>query len=525
MTRRPSLLSLFLSGAVLLFLLAPAVELHFRALWEVVLHPGLWGHVSPFSPTSLSLLWRSLALCAGVFLGTLVLGVPVGFGLARGPRWWRVLAGPLCAIAIAIPPALAAAPFVHLAVSAGMPEDGSPGTYFRSVLVLSGCYFPLVAGATMIGIRTVPPEEEEAALLLSGEVRAWLGVLRARILPAALGGAFGAAALALWEMGAPDLLGWPTFSMHVYRNLAATDASTQGVYQLSAPLTAAITGLPVLVIGFLLLLPAVQLMRSVELRAMGTSSIFEPTVSRLASWFCVPATVILLVFPLMLLVRFAQKVGTAHENGQVIRANSEAIINTLTLPGIGALGMTVGAFVLAVMWREWPATWRRAALLLALCPILVTPVVLGVALMDLWNQPVFGAIYDSPYGMTLIGYLGRFAPLMIALALWSVQSVDEELLRAARGLGASWGRVARTVTAPILRVSLVGLCALAFSLCAGELTVTVQVQSAGGETLPIQIFSLLHAGLSGDVAMLSLVQCALSGGAMVLATFFLGRRR
>lgn len=525
MTRRPSLPSLFLSGAVLLFLLTPAVWLHARAIGQVLLHPGLWSHVSPFSPTSLSLLWRSLALCAGVFLGTLLLGVPIGFGLARGPKWWRALAGPLCAVAIAIPPALAAAPFVQLAVSAGVPEDGSPGTYFLSVLALSGCYFPLVAGATMIGIRAVPPEEEEAALLLSDEIQAWWGVLRARVLPAACGGAFGAAALALWEMGAPDLLGWPTFSMHVYRNLAATDASTQGVYQLSAPLTAAVTGLPVLVIGFLLLLPAARLMRSVELRAMGSSSIFEPPVSRLASWCCLPATYILLVFPLMLLLRFARAIGTAHENWQAIMANSGALTNTLLLPGWAALTMTAVAFVLAATWREWPPVWRRWVLLLALCPMLVTPVVLGVALIEMWNRPAFAALYDSPYGMTLVGYLCRFAPLMIALALWSVQSVDEELLRAARGLGAPWSVVSRTITAPILRVSLVGLCALAFSLCAGELTVTVLVQSPGGETLPIPIFSLLHAGLSSDVAMLSLLQCVLSGGAMVLATFFLGRRK
>ncbi|BCM92539.1 hypothetical protein IAD21_04421 [Abditibacteriota bacterium] len=524
MTRRLSPLSLLFTGAVLVFLLGPAINLHWRAFAALAEHPSLWSQVSPLSRASLSLLWRSLALCAGVFTLCLALGIPIGFGLARGPAWWRILAAPLCAVAIAIPPALAAAPFVSLALASGVPEDGSLGTYLLSVLSLSGCYFPLVAGATAIAIRSIPPEEEEAALLLSGETRAWLGVLKARVLPVACGGAFGAAALSLWEMGAPDLLGWPTFSMHVYRNLAATDASVEGVFQLSAQNSAAITGLPVLVMGFALLFPAIRLLRSVELRAVSTNDRFARPLSALASWLCIPSTLTLVVFPLLLLVRFATAIESPREAWNVMQANTDSIQNTLLLPGAAALGLTTCAFMLATMWREWPPRSRQIALLLSLCPLLVTPVVLAVALVETWNYPLFASIYDSPSGMTLIGYAARFGPLVIALMLWSVQSVDEELLRAARGLGAAPMRVAYTIIAPILRTSLVGLIALFFALCAGELTVTVLVQSPGGATLPLPIFSLLHAGLSDDVAVLSLLQCALSGGAMIAAVYFLNRR-
>lgn len=524
MTRRLSPFSVLFSGAVLLFLLGPAVTLHFRAFAALSEHPSLWTQVSPLSRTSLSLLWRSLALCAGVFTLCLVIGVPIGFGLARGPGWWRVVAGPLCAVAISIPPALAAAPFVSLALSAGVPEDGSLGTYLLSVLSLSGCYFPLVAGATAIAIRGIPAEEEEAALLLSGEVRAWLGVLKMRVLPVACGGAFGAAALALWEMGAPDLLGWPTFSMHVYRNLAATDASVEGLFQLPAQLSAAITGLPVLVMGFALLFPAIRLLRSVELRTVSGGDFLQRQVSPFANWLCIPASLVLFMFPLWLLARFAFAIESVSEAWVVMKANVDAVQNTVLLPTLAALGLTTCAFVLAAMWREWPARARQAALLLSLCPLLVTPVVLAVSLVETWNAPIFGRIYDSPIGMTLIGYASRFGPLVIALTFWSVQSVDEELLRAARGLGAAPTRVAWSIIAPLLKTSLVGLCALFFALCAGELTVTVLVQSPGGATLPLPIFSLLHAGLSDDVAVLSLLQCALSGGAMIAAVYFLNRR-
>ncbi len=527
MTRRPSLFSLLVTAAVLLFLLGPSLELHGRALVTVVAHPSLWARVSPFTPTSLSLLWRSLGLCAGVFAGCLLLGVPIGFALARGPRWWRIVAGPLCAIAISIPPALAAAPFVALSVSAGVPEDGSPGTYFLAVLALSGCYFPLVAGATMLAVQSLPPGEEEAALLLSDEWGAWRGVLRHRIVPAALGGAFGAAALALWEMGAPDLLGWPTFSMHVYRNLAATDASVSGLFQLSGPLTSATTGLPVLVLGLALLWPALRLLRGIEVRASvraseGSADFERP--SRLANWLCVLGSLTLGMFPLWLMLRFFRGIESFDIARETLAANTDIIQNTLFLPGLAALVGTLAAFALAMMWRGWPLRWRQGALLLVLCPALVTPVVLGVALVEAWNIAPLAPIYDSPYGMTLIGYACRFGPLLLALMLWSVQGVEADLLLAAQGLGAGWTTLSRTIVAPLLKTSLLGLCALIFALCAGELTVTVLVQAPGGATLPIPIFSLLHAGLTGDVAVLSLLQCALSGGAMILASFFLRRR-
>ena len=513
-----------LTGLVLVFLLAPALLLHGEALAALAAHPELWSKVSPFSHSAVALLWRSLALCAGVFVATLLIGVPVGFGLARGPRAWQMIAGPLCAVAVAIPPALAAAPFVAISVSAGVPEDGSLGTYLLSVLALAGCYFPLVAGATLVALRALPAEEEEAALLLTDEAPAWRGVLRGRVAPAAFAGAFGAAALALWEMGAPDLLGWPTFSMHVYRNLAATDASAEGLFQLRAPLAAAITGFPVLLVGFLLLWPAARLLRSVELRANTGSSVGRAAPSKLANILVIPASLALAIFPVMLILRFAQGIESPHQAWNAMAANSDSILNTIYLPGAAALLLPLTAFTLAAGWREWPTKWRRNALIACLAPMLVTPVVLAVALVEAWNQAWLSPVYDSPYGMTLIGYAARFLPLTIALAVWSVQSVDEELLRAARGLGAGAPRVALTILAPLLRVSIVGLAALVFSLCAGELTVTVLVQAPGGSTLPLPIFSLLHAGLSGDVAALSLLQCVLSGSAMVIAGAFLGRR-
>ncbi len=524
MSKRPGPLATLVTLAALGFWIWPPLWLHIRAIAELVRDPGLWQRVSPLSHTSLGLLQRSLELCAGVFVLSLLLGAPVGFAMARGPRWWRGLALPLCAVALAIPPALAAAPFVSLSTASGSPEDGSLATFLLSVMTLSGCYFPLVAGATLAAIAAIPSEEEDVALLFGSDFSAWRGALGARVLPASSGGAFIAAALALWEMGAPDLLGWPTFSMHVYRNLAATDASSDSLMRVPAALSAALIGLPVLVLGVVLLWPAVRLLRSLEGKPTRGTRDEPPRKSALALAVLPFASVILLIFPGSLIVHFAHSAGSAHQAQEAITANLDAVQNTVLLPGAAALILPAVGFVLAAIWREWPASWRRGALLLGLWPLLVTPVVLGVSLVEAWNRDAFAAIYDSTYAMTLIGYAARYGPLCLALTVWSVQSLDEDLLRSASGLGARWHQVVSGVILPLLRVPLCGLAALTFALCAGELTVTILVQAPGGSTLPLPIFSLLHAGLGSDVAALCLLQCVLSGGALLIGAVLFGRR-
>lgn len=522
--RRPATLSLVLTGAWLGFWLWPPLWLHARALWAVYLQPAHWGQVSPLAPEGMNLLLRSLALASAVSLGTLVMGVPLGYALARGPRWWKIPASALCSVAISIPPTLAAAPFVAYTTASGTAMDGSLLSFVLSVLTLCGCYAPLVAGCTWLAIAAVPTQEEEAALLLVGEWRAWYTVLGARVWRAALAGALGAAALSLWEMGAPDLLGWPTFSMHVYRNLAAVDTVLPGGQGLPASFGAALVGLPVQLLTALLLVGAWPLLsRVAPPPAAGAGFTFhQPTyLGRLAT---VPGTCVLLLCPVWLLATFVLSAGLPTSWWGTIAANREAVFNTLLFPGLTALVLPLLSLLLVLGWKNWPPYWQRLAILLACWPLLVTPVVLGTALVEGWNQDWLAAVYDNPLLMALVGYGTRMAPVSLMLALWCSRQIPEQWIWSAAGLGASAWQSFLSITLPLLRIPLLGLAALIFALCAGELTITILIQAPGGATLPVPIFSLLHAGLSGDVAALCLVQSALCGGMLLLGALLLLRR-
>jgi ABC-type Fe3+ transport system permease subunit len=69
--------------------------------------------------------------------------------------------------------------------------------------------------------------------------------------------------------------------------------------------------------------------------------------------------------------------------------------NTMRLATVGALIITAIALLLVPMWREWPQRLRQGALALCVAPLLIAPILLGVALINFWNRPGFSAVYGD----------------------------------------------------------------------------------------------------------------------------------
>ena len=485
------------SGAVLVALWAPLALLYIGALFDAN------ARTAAFSFLTLRLSAHSLQLSVTTAIFSTLLGVPLAFLIARGPNWARGAAAALTALPLGVPPVLAAAPFFSL---------GGPGNYplLACASALAMVFFPVVALGTAAALSSLPREEEEAARALGTPFQAWSGVLGWRILPAILAGAGVVAALCLWEMGAPDLLSYPTLSSEIYRQLNSPTA-------LGDPnARAALAAWPVPLMALLFLLPTTRVARTWSARA-------QPHNARSTGllWWAP----LLLISPGFLLWRFARELDTWPEIYDTIAANSPEVWNTLITATLAATLCTALALALCLAWRTWPRGWRGSALALTLAPGLFAPVVIGVALIGAFNRPWTGAFYDSALGVLVWGDCARFLPLAIAILWGATARLDAEALWAAAGLGASPARVAIGVALPALQSSVAGAWGLVWAWCAGELTVTVLVHGPGGDTLPIPIFNFLHAGIASDVAALCLLLMALCGGAMALALSFLRRAR
>ena len=454
--------------------------------------PDLWRLVA--GDWSWILAFRTLELCVFTVLFSLVLGIPVAWLLARGPRRGRGFWAAIATLPLGVPPILSAAPFFSL------------GNVAASTVVcafaLSLCFFPVVALLVGAQLEGVPEGEEEAARALSGAFGAWRGVLGRRLWPSILASAGAVGALSLWEMGAPDLLGTPTLSAEVYRQLnaaAGVDASAAGA-------RAALAALPVPFLALVLLWPAMRLLR-------GASG----DLNRASHRINIVGALALLVSPGALVWRFGREIDAPNEVWNTLAGTSDAIWNTLWSATWSAAFCTFGALGLCLAWREWPRNWRRLIGILVVIPGLFAPVVIGVALIEWFNRDAFAALYDSKMGMVLWGHFARFFPVAIALLWPAVARLNADALHAAQGLGASPFRTAISIALPLLKTPLAATFAVLWAACAGELTVSVLVHGPGGETLTLPIFNFLHAGIASDVAILALVLMLGCGAAMGIA--------
>ncbi|MBV9866939.1 MAG: iron ABC transporter permease [Abitibacteriaceae bacterium] len=550
--RRPQLWGLLFTFFILAFLWLPPLALYGMALWDVISHqPARLLEALPLQLLPRTLFFNTLALGGLTGLLSILLGIPVAIALARGPRPLRPLFTFLCAMPLALPPTLAASAFLEITrtpparslASLAASKPLSVSTVLITSFVLALCYFPVVAFPTFAALRAIPQEIEEAARLFGRSWEVWRHVLWPLLSPAIYGGAGIVCALAMWEMGAPDLLDVRTYSVQIYRDLNAPDnLDPQG-----KAVKAALAGLPMLALGCLALFPAARALRfyggnnlsgevsTGEQTFEGTALPYHKREGRAAALL---ATLIFIASPTAILGVFISQLQKPHILYEMWNTNEPEILNTFALASTATLGILLVSFAAATLWRGWPLWWRNVTVALAITPLLVAPVMLGVALINFWNRDQFALIYgglpdtgypmidilqeySARYAMVIIGYAARFLPLSLFLLYEAVQRTDENLLEAAYNMGATPLQAAWAVLAPLARPALLSVAALVWALCAGELTTTVLINQPGGQTLPLPIFNQMHIGATAEVAALSLILATMSGGVLLLAALIL----
>jgi iron(III) transport system permease protein len=520
------LASLVLTLCVLLFLWLPPLQLYGEALRQIVLKdPTRLLEALPLAPLPRILFLNTAILCVLSAALAVLFGLPVGWLMARASQRIRTFVMLLAALPLALPPMLMATAWLEitrtpparsLASLGATTASPFPPVLIASVL-LALCYFPLPAFAINAALRTIPSETEDAARLAGGAWSVWRGVLLPVLAPALWGAAGLVAALAMWEMGAPDLLDARTYSVQIYREVNAVERHNP-----------ALAALPMLFLGVLAFSPALR-----ALQKYRTGRGDAPRGSAVSGLALVLTLLLFIASPLAPLVIFGLQARPLDVFPRIWNANSVELENSIMLATLGSLGITVLAFCLVTSWRRWPIRSRNRALAMCVAPLLVPPVLSGIAIIQFYNRPAFALIYGglaptgnpildplsdwlSRYAVMLIGYTVRFLPLAILFLHEAMNRIDKSQVEAAEGLGAGEAKVTLTIVWPALKPALAGTFALIWALCAGELSTSVLINAPGGQTLPVPIFNLMHIGSTAEVAALSLTLFALSGLAAML---------
>ena len=553
-SRFPHFLGAIFTAFVVAFLWWPPAQLFGEAFWNNAQLPNAMRDTW-LSSVAWSLLRNTIWLGLLTSLGALILGAPVGIALCRAPRKLRALFTVLCVVPLAVPPIVLATCWLQIsrtpparsmaAIAATQSAQISPVILSSCVLALS--FFPIVALSIAATLRRFPHETEDAARGFGGIFPTWIRVLVPQLLPAIWGATGAVFLLTLWEMGAPDLLDARTYSVEIYRNLFADDALGAA----GKNTRAALSSLPLFFLGAPALWLMLRALRHESERAGGESNIeysMSGVTRRETAFLTFFSFVVLALSPFLPLSVLAQAVGANDPFRHIARAswndNIVEIFNTLQLSTACALLSVLVAFVLVALWRTWTNRAQNFALILCVAPLLVAPILHGLALTSFWNTPQFPLVsglmnatdnrvldafsdWCARFLLPLFGLLSRFLPLAVLLLFSFARRTDNALFEAAQNLGATPMRASFDVLRRVLWLPVLGIFALVWALSGAELSVSVLTAQPGGQPLTLPIFQLMHIFVMDKVSALCLFLCGFSAIVMSLCggIALLGKRQ
>jgi iron(III) transport system permease protein len=417
--------------------------------------------------------------------------------------------GPLGALPLAIPPILLAMAFADRMDARGLPI---------CALILGIANAPFVAVLAGRGLRSIDGRAYEAALLARGRGAAERSLLRS-IAPEIAAGALFAFIFIVSEHGVPEFLtvkgkAWHTYAEGVFsrwtRRAAGADPAAIG-----SPAVAAVP-----------LVALIGIAMYVALRLRGRATVegdHRPLpVRRLGGLrhvaLLVPLAYLGAAVVLPLVVMFAWSAGSTRAD---VPPSLDRALDSFRLAiaeAGGDLGYTLAMaavaalLALAVALPLARAASRGARLVdvLAVVPVAVPAVLLGIGLVKVFNRDEFFTFYDQP-ALLAAGYAARFLPFAVLTLSSQWRRLPAAIDEAARIVEPSALRRATRVHLPLLFPAIWSAMCLLFLLCARELDLAV-VLPAGNGTVVRRLSNIVHFGgeeMGGALALLLLLAALL----------------
>ena len=393
---------------------------------------------------------------------------------------------------------------------------------FRAiVLVYTISFTPLVTLMTARALEQMSRVQFETLRLLGG----WLAVLRDQLrqaLPAAaIGGAL-AVVFIFSDFAVADFLS------SVGPKVTPYGESLYVYYQVGDRAAEAGAALPGLVLMWTLL--AWALRRRRELGA-AVDAHYEPAPPLTLGRARIPMMLLALLlvgagaaFPLAALAWKAGSVNLIVEQARLAedRIAFTAIAGVLTATVMVFLGLPFA--VLATRARR---PWRVD--LFVLLPLGVPALLTGVGLIHTWNQrflevlcPSYYELFYEGMGIIVVALAGRYLAFAYLCCGGAVERLEPGLFETARLGGANSLQRAVRVLVPLCTSALIAAWCFSFCFSLRELD-TLQVLSAGQETLPYWLYMNIIFKRDDEVAALALLLCLLTCLPLLLSILFARR--
>jgi iron(III) transport system permease protein len=376
----------------------------------------------------------------------------------------------------------------------------------------------LMIGAAMQ--RMDPSLEECSAVFGGGKLRTAMRVTLPLMAPAILSAALFLFVASMGSFAIPAILG---AGFRFYVATTAIYVLFQG-YPPNYPL-AAMLGLVLIFITILAVWLNERLLRGRSYVVVGGRS-YRPRQLDMGMWtwplfaFAAFYVMVTLVLPLGVLtlasVQFTGDISFSPARWTLasyhyilfeFSTTRDAILNSLLLGVMtGTLGVLVATLIAWVVHRSNSAG-RRLLEQTAMLPQAIPHLILAVGL--LWMVltlpfPLYGTIWA-----VLLAYLLVFLPLSYRSMSGVIVQIDRELEEAARVSGASWWRVMRTITIPLLRTGMTATWALLFMVSVREVSSSLFLAGPNANVLGPAIINFWDSGGLPRVSALAIVQAVI----------------
>lgn len=452
-----------------------------------------------------SLLVHSLELAGGAALLALLLGIPVGWALARTEFAGRRLLGVLLAAPLLLPPFFAAMG-VSTSVGAALAALGLTGGTLQlasGAVCLAGLFAPVPALLVGRALAAVPAGLVEAATLAGGARAARRAVVVPAVRPAVVASFVLVFVVALTDFAVPDLLGVFLPKGAVPVHVFATEIFLQWS-KLGNVGRAVATGVPFAAAVLVLVALAVVALRRSPAGLRSGAARPRPRRPMRGAAALVPWAVATPVLALGVLLPLGAVASWGFHPLRVaatVRATVGLVDDTTRWLRLGlsaALVSTAVAVVLARATLRGPRVWRAATAATGALPLAVPGMAFGVAVLLAYLAfPVApGTLWKG-----VIVLVGRTLPYTLAACVLALREADPRLEEPARLLGARPATVAARVWGPMAWRGVVSAFLLALVVAWRELDALVLVEPG---ILPIRIYDKVHFGRTADVANLSM---------------------
>ncbi len=437
----------------------------------------------------------------------------------------RVL-GPMALLPLLFPPIVVAMSFADLSTATGLPVVA---------LLLGVSHAPFAAALTARGLRSIDGRLYESTLLARGRLRAELFLFR-QCVADLLAGALLVLVFVLSNHGVPEFFSVKKKTWFVYSEAVFLRWSAPGKPGSLRAAEAIASSAPLLLFIGVALLVCLRARRKGTLVTMASD--FRPLPRRILGRGKVFALGFALILPLlgilMPLWRMLLWSAGSTANFGVSMHTAIGSFRRVATELMGDLGYTLGMAALAggllvfiALPLAWEAAKRRPWIeALSLIPLAVPGILLGVALVRLWNDPhlPLSRFYDTPV-LLISGYATRFLPLgVLALANAARRlptSFDEAARLSGRGPIMRWLKI----QGPLLLPTAVSVFILGYILSLRELDLAV-ILPPGNDMVSRRLANIVHFGnedVGGALAVLLALGAALPIMMRILLTGKAGR--